>query len=57
MPAALNIIDWTRKPGGSPNPIIRLVNGTADNLVKTGRRAPALVRFYESYRASPARAR
>ncbi len=48
----LNIIDWVGAPGGSPAPVVRLVNGTVNNLVKQGRRDPALARFYESYRAS-----
>jgi probable phosphoglycerate mutase len=52
----LNIIDWVRREEGSPGPIIRLVNGTADNLVKLGRRDPALERFYDSYLASRASA-
>lgn len=50
----LNIIDWVGPPGDPTCPIIRLVNGTADNLVKTGRRDPALARFYENYRTSRA---
>ncbi len=50
----LNIIDWMGQGGDQPSPIVRLVNGTADNLVKTGSREPALARFYESYRASRA---
>jgi probable phosphoglycerate mutase len=52
----LNIIDWVATPGDAPRPIIRLVNGTLDNPLKTGRRDPALVRFYEVYRASRGRA-
>jgi broad specificity phosphatase PhoE len=48
----LNIIDWAAMPGDVSRPIIRLVNGTVDNPVKTGSRDPTLVRFYEAYRAS-----
>ncbi len=48
----LNVIDWAADPDGSVQPIVRLVNGTPDNLVKAGPREPALVRFHRSYRAS-----
>jgi hypothetical protein len=48
----LNVIDCAADPDGSVQPIVRLVNGTPDNLVKAGPREPALVRFHRSYRAS-----
>ncbi|MDP9362887.1 MAG: histidine phosphatase family protein [Chloroflexota bacterium] len=48
----LNVIDWAADPDGSVQPIVRLINGTPDNLVKAGPREPALVRFHRGYRAS-----
>lgn len=45
----LNVIDWIPAPDGSIEPIVRLVNGTPDNLAKAGSREPALARFHRSY--------
>lgn len=49
--ACVNVIDWLQGPAG-PEAVIRLVNGTADDLAKTGPREPALQRFYRSYTLS-----
>ena len=46
--ACVNVIDWPRGPA-CPEAVIRLVNGTAGDLAKTGPRELALERFYRSY--------
>jgi hypothetical protein len=45
----LDVIDWISGPDGSIEPILRLVNGTPDNLAKAGSREPALARFHQNY--------
>lgn len=51
-PGCLTIIDWAENRDRVAEPILRLINGSPDDLAKCGSREPALARFHRSYCAS-----